>query len=221
MRRLYIIVEGQTEEEFVKQTLRPFFNQQEIYDVRPIKMTTSRGHKGGFVNYEHLRNDAIRLLRQEDNILVSTFVDFYKIPSSLPGYQEMASIQLAANKTTFLQEKMAEDINDRRFIPYIQLHEFEALLFSSPTGFQLLYNGDERIMSDVYQILDYYTNPEDINDGVQTSPSKRLLNIITDYDKIVHSNLMAEEIGLRVIMNKCPRFKRWLEKLIYNLKATT
>jgi hypothetical protein len=217
MKRLYIIVEGQTEEEFVKVVLRPYLSQSGIYDVRPIKITTSKGHKGGFVRYEHLKNDVVRLLKQEGNIVITTFVDFYKIPSSLPGYQQIATINLPTDKAAHLEVMIAAAINDHRFIPYIQLHEFEALLFSSVKGFQELYGENEQIMMAVSRIISQFPNPEDINDGEATAPSKRLKSIVTDYDKIVHGNLMAEAIGLPIILEKCPRFKNWLEKITETL----
>ena len=57
MKRLFIVVEGQTEEAFVNELMSPYFIQNGIYDVRPVLIQTSKGHKGGFVNYEHLKND--------------------------------------------------------------------------------------------------------------------------------------------------------------------
>lgn len=80
MKRLFIVVEGQTEEAFVKELMRPYFIQNDIYDIRPVLIQTSKGHKGGFVNYEHLRNDLLRLLKsQGQDVVVSTFVDFWRI----------------------------------------------------------------------------------------------------------------------------------------------
>ena len=80
MKRLFIVVEGQTEEAFVNELMSPYFIQNGIYDVRPVLIQTSKGHKGGFVNYEHLKNDLFRLLRsQGQDVVVSTFVDFFQM----------------------------------------------------------------------------------------------------------------------------------------------
>ena len=46
-----------TKKEFVENSLRNFFISKGIFDVRAIMIQTSKGHKGGFVNYEHLKND--------------------------------------------------------------------------------------------------------------------------------------------------------------------
>ena len=65
MKRLFIVVEGQTEEAFVKELMIPHFISNGIYDVRPVLIQTSKGHKGGFVSYEHLKNDLLRLLNSK------------------------------------------------------------------------------------------------------------------------------------------------------------
>lgn len=139
MKRLIIIVEGQTEEEFVNISLRNYFNEKGIYDISAIKIQTSRGHKGGFVNYNHLRNDLKKVLG-ESNVVVSSILDFFQIPKSVPNYQLMDSATNIDDKIDLLLEGMSNDINDRRFIPYIQKHEFEALLFSSNIGFEEMYD---------------------------------------------------------------------------------
>ncbi len=86
MKRLFIIVEGQTEEEFVKSILFPHLQSFGIYDVTPIIIATSNRAKGGFVNYEHLKNDIMRRFR-EPNIIITMFVDYFRIPTSVPNYE--------------------------------------------------------------------------------------------------------------------------------------
>ncbi len=84
-KRLYIVVEGQTEEEFVKDLIAPYLQEYGLY-VWPTIIRTSAGHKGGFVNYEHLKNDIQRLLKsQGKDIIVTTFIDFFRCPN-LPNY---------------------------------------------------------------------------------------------------------------------------------------
>ncbi len=216
MKRLIIIVEGQTEEEFVNKTMRPYFNQNRIYNVVAFKIQTKRGFKGGFVNYDHLKNDVNRVLKSETNIIVTTFVDFFRMPTSVPGYNEMLKLNQIDSKLDLLETSMKENINDNRFVPYIQKYEFEALLFSSNLGFEEMYETD--ISNATNQIVLSYTNPEEINNNPNTSPSKRIIKILEDngerYDKVVEGNLIAEEIGIEVIIEKCPRFNNWIENLI-------
>ncbi len=212
MKRLYIIVEGQTEQEFVNSMIAPYMQQFGIYDVTPILIRTSKTGRGGFVNYDHLKNDAIKLLHsKKDDFIVSMFVDFFRIPE-IPKKERWKMKTNHLEKVEEMEQCIAEDINDCRFIPYIQLHEFEALLFSSNKGFESYFA--EKDANSTQQIIDSYENPEDINSSPEGAPSKRLLSIKDDYDKVVEGNLIALEVGFNNILAKCPRFKAWIDKLV-------
>lgn len=212
MKRLFIVVEGQTEEAFVKELMAPYFIHNGIYDVRPVLIQTSKGHKGGFVNYEHLKNDLQRLLRsQGQDVIVSTFVDFFRCPE-LPNQENIDALPSHAQKVEEMEKNIATDISDWRFIPYIQLHEFEALLFSSAHGFELYF--DDSVSNRIQSIIDSFESPEGINNGPETAPSKRLIRIIPDYDKVLYGNIVALEIGLPTMLEKCPRFRAWTDLLI-------
>ena len=211
-KRLYIVVEGQTEAEFVESVLRPHFINKGIYFVEPVIIHTSKGHKGGFVRFQHLRNDVLKLLKQQSDVIVSTFVDFFRIPTSMPHYEKCMEKRAIEDKIMCLEAHTAASINDRRFIPYIQKHEFEALLFASNVGFEKYF--EAAIFEKTQAIIDTYPNPEDINNNPQTAPSKRLETITQkNYDKINDGNTIALEIGIQVILEKCPRFKAWVEQL--------
>jgi hypothetical protein len=214
MKRLYIVVEGDTEEEFVKTLLRPHFQSFGVYSVDATKITTNRklSKKGGFVNYEHLRNDIKRLLRQPD-VIVSMFVDFYALPDSVPGYEAAKRKKGTEEQIKLLENAISEDIDNHRFMPYIQRHEFESLLFASPAGFAKYYEHQTDVMAGLFRIFDAFGNPEDINDGRETAPSKRILSIIPNYQKVVFGNIIALEIGLNTMLAKCPRFSDWLTRL--------
>ncbi len=220
MKRLIIIVEGQTEEEFVNISLRNYFKEKGLYSISAIKIQTSKGYKGGFLKYAHLKKDLQKILR-EPNVVVSTFLDFFRIPVSVPNYHEMDNYPSIDNKIDILLTGMSDDINNAYFIPYIQKHEFEALLFSSNEGFEEMYD-NPRVFEATRAIIEQYDNPEDINNRPNTAPSKRLINIFAEngekYDKVVEGNLIAETIGIDVIIEKCPRFKNWLDILVDKLK---
>ena len=111
-----------------------------------------------------------------------------------------------------MEKCIKDDIKDHRFIPYIQLHEFEALLFSSNKGFETYFTKDNAL--ETQQIIDAFDNPEEINTTPSGAPSKRLLAIKDDYEKVIEGNLIALEVGMNEILIKCPRFKAWIEKLI-------
>lgn len=210
-KRLYIVVEGQSEEEFVKDLLTPFFQEKGIY-VYPVIIHTSKGHRGGFVNYEHLRNDIKRLLKsQGQDIVVTTFVDFFRCPE-LPGSETWSGISNHLERVIEMESAIKADINDWRFYPYIQLHEFEALLYSSAVGFKKYF--DEISAFKLQSIVDSYVNPEEINSTPEGAPSKRILKIVPEYNKVMYGNIIALEIGLQTILQKCPRFRHWIDTMI-------
>ena len=212
MKRLFIVVEGQTEEAFVNELMTPFFMQKGIYDVRPVLIQTSKGHKGGFVNYDHLKNDLIRLLKsQGQDVVVSMFVDFFRCPE-FPNQKNIDALPSHIEKVEEMKKILADDINDWRFIPYIQLHEFEALLFSAANGFEMYF--ENHVSKEIQAIIDSFDNPEEINGGSETAPSKRLSRIIPGYDKVIYGNIVALEIGLSTILGKCPGFRAWMESLV-------
>jgi len=216
LRRLYFVVEGYTEREFVNKSLGPYFASKGIYDVRAVEITTSKGYKGGLSNYAHLKRDIDNFLKSETDIIVTTFIDFFRLPSSMPRHNQVEDIAVIDDKIKVLEQGMTESINDNRFVPYIQKHEFEALLFSGKMGFELMYD-DPRIVEELVAVVDEFENPESINSRPQFAPSKRLINILASrgekYNKVAEGNLIAEEIGIELIMEKCLRFKKWIDSL--------
>lgn len=186
--------------------------QHGVYSVTPVLIRTSKTGRGGFGNYEHLKNDAKRLLSsKKSDFVVSTFVDFFRIPE-VPQKERWEKKATHIEQVEEMEQCIAEDINDSRFIPYIQLHEFEALLFSSNKGFESFFSEDNA--KDTQQIINTFNNPENINTTPTGAPSKRLLAIKDDYDKVIEGNLIALEVGINDILTKCPRFRAWIEKLI-------
>ena len=221
MKRIYIIVEGQTEAEFVNQCLSPYLSMTyEMYDVRPILLQTSPGHKGGDMKFERFKWNAERFLKQEKNILLSSFIDFYRLHKDFPGYEEAKSILDVRERVLFLELEMQKQITDRRFLPYIQLHEFEALLFSDKVWIKIIPDIPPTNQAKLEQIINQYPNPELINGGAETAPSKRLLKLIPGYQKTLHGPYIAMEIAIPKIREKCPRFDEWLTKLTLAFKAS-
>ena len=99
-------------------------------------------------------------------------------------------------------------------MPYIQLHEFEGLLFNNKEVFYNQIAAEELVGKDELEsVFNDFDNPEMINNSVETSPSHRLERIIKGYNKIVYGVCLAEAIGLARIREKSPRFNRWLDIL--------
>jgi Domain of unknown function (DUF4276) len=214
MKRVYIVVEGQTEQEFVNSLLAPHFGNFGVHIVTPILVRTSKSGRGGSVNYRHLENTVNGLLKTSasSDFIVTTLVDFFRIPYTMPDYAASMAKPTKIDQVESLEQALSISINDRRFIPYIQLHEFEALLFSNNKGFDYYFKERQAIATK--SIVDDYKNPEEINTTPQGAPSKRILLINEDYDKVTEGNLIALEVGINDILKKCPRFKAWVDGLV-------
>lgn len=220
MRCLIIIVEGKTESTFVREVLSPYLWDAGVFDVRPIQVSTSRLQKGGVVNYQHFENDAKHYLIQESDVLVTSLIDYYALPNNFPGYTKaMGGIEDSLSRVEYLEQSLAARINHPRFVPYIQLHEFEALLFAKESGFAGLLGVDTSRIQLLREICDLFPNPEDINDHPNTAPSKRLAALIPGYDKVIDGNYIALENGIQAILDRCPRFRNWVENLIVRMQA--
>lgn len=212
MKRLYIVVEGQTEEKFVNSVLAPYLSKsQQLHSVKPIAIHRGHGARGGMVSYEPLKKDVLRLLKDVDAPIVSTLIDFFKCPDT-PGKEVWSKATSHEQEVSLREAEIERDINNTRFIPYIQLHEFEALLFSSDVAFRDLFS--DRQSRELSQIVEMYPNPEEINTTPEGAPSRRLKRIVEEYDKVTHGDLIAGAIGIEVIMARCPRFRAWVGRLV-------
>ena len=212
MRKVYIIVEGQTEQEFINSVVAPYLRMKGISIVIPILIKTSKNGRGGFVNFQHLANTIKPLLaNKKDYFIVTTFVDFFRVPTNCANYNECMFLDARISQVEQLEQSMSNFFNDRRFLPYIQLHEFEALLFSHPIGFEVFFETREKSL--LMNVFEDYPNPEDINTTVNGAPSKRILNVKDNYNKVIDGNLIALEIGIHKIIERCNRFSSWLKNI--------
>ncbi len=107
---------------------------------------------------------------------------------------------------------MGHAFNPSRFIPFVMIHEFEALLFSDCQGFAEGI-GQETLASDFQAIRDDCSGPEKIDDSPQTAPSKRIAKLVPGYQKPPMGVLAALEIGLETMRSECPHFDEWLKRL--------
>jgi hypothetical protein len=215
MKRIIIVCEGETEQEFCKTILYPYFIRKGYYIQPPLIKKT----KGGIVKWEVLKNQVENHLKQDLNAYVTTFIDYYGLyqKHAFPNWEESLQIPDKNERMILLEKGMKGDINTHlhhRFIPYMQLHEFEGLLFNDINVFHQLIPEKELIgVEELEKTFRDYDNPEMINDNIETSPSHRLKRIVLGYNKIVYGNIIAETIGLPSIRQKSPRFNNWLRSL--------
>lgn len=189
MKRLVLIVEGESEEGFANQVLFPYLRGKGInYTMQCFKIKPSNG---GLSKYTHIRKDILHTLH-ENEVVVSMMVDFYRLPSDFPGFKALRAMQMPHQELVKeLEIKLKEDIDETKdrasgyFIPYIQLHEFETLVFAAIEGIDCWFE-KERIKKEatLKNVLLEYPNPEDINNHPDTAPSVRLKKHIPGYRKV-------------------------------------
>jgi hypothetical protein len=213
---LHIIGEGYTEERFIKELLIGHLANYGIKVVASIFVTkfdedTGRLYKGGISNYQKVRSDIVRRLSSDrrDNLRVSTMIDFYGLPADFPSYYQAYREEDPYKRVEILEAAFAADIRDSRFIPYLSLHEFEALIFSDPNKLRRIYfDNDKQI--DGLVALSEEVNPELINDNPETCPSRRIKRAIRSYNKRFAGSRVAKAIGLNRIRSRCKHFDEWL-----------
>lgn len=207
MIRLAVSVEGQTEEEFVKRLLRDHLCAADV-DVTPVQVGSARNRwKGGNVSEAVLVDDMGRLSHRFD--AVTSLVDFY----GFRGKGSRTVDELVSDLNDELCTRLGPRARPDRVIPYVQLHEFEGLLFSRPEAFQSVPDAPEASVAQLRAVRSRFASPEDINDGRETAPSKRILSALPRYRKVVHGPRVAGRIGLAAIRSECPRFDAWLTRL--------
>ena len=214
MKRLLIHVEGETEESFVNKLLAPKLYSVGFSDIsaRLIGNARLRKNRGGITSWKIAQKEIINHLKEDKNCIVTTMVDYYGLPNDWPMRKE--SIKLAfLNKAPVIEKALLENISQlmgdnfdkNRFIPYIMMHEFEALLFSNC---QKLAKGIDKseVASKFQEIRDKFASPEEIDDSPEGAPSKRIKSIIPSYQKLSMGGFAIEEIGLLEMCNNCSHF---------------
>jgi len=130
MKRVVIICEGETEREFCKTLLATYFAKRNIHIQAPL----IKRSMGGIVKWGILKKEIETYLREKD-VFVTMLIDYYGLYSKyhFPGWDESLKIMDKNYRMDFLEDAMQNDIKEsvrHRFIPYLQLHEFEGLLFN-------------------------------------------------------------------------------------------
>lgn len=218
--RLNFTVEGTTEETFVNQVLVPHLADSSVWACARRVLTKrkqSRSFRGGMTTYVKAKNDIERWMKEDQNpyAFFTTMFDLYALPNDFPGYGDAKAITDPWTKVAKIEEEFRNEINDQRFIPYIQLYEFEALLFSDPEKFNVEYPDRVTEIKKLNDIVESSGGPETIDDGPETAPSKRIIREIPEYKgmKASAGPIIAAKIGLNTLRAKCPHFKEWLNKL--------
>jgi hypothetical protein len=225
MARLFIHVEGETEETFVNEVLAKHLYGCGFTKVsaRLIGNTRQRDRRGGIRAWRSVRKDIINHLKEDSECLATTMVDYYALPQTgekaWPGRAEAGQMTFAQKaskvETALLADicgELGEGFNPIRFLPYVMMHEFEGLLFSDPDRFGQGI-GRPDLTPQFQAIRDQFESPEEIDDSPITAPSKRIERLLPSYEKPLMGTLAVLEIGLDSIRRECPLFRSWVERL--------
>jgi len=214
--RLNITTEGLTEERFVKDVLNKHLQRFGISCKSQSVLTSKEYRKrGGIISYTKAKNDIKHWIKKESsaNCRFTTMFDFYALPKDFPGYSETQKLNDPYDKVACIEKAFAEDIHDYRFVPYIQLFEFETLYFADLDILLLEYENRGKAIEKLKKELSrspFNNNPELINDRTETSPSHRIISQIPEFQKVSSAALLQD---IDVLRAKCAHFNEWVSKL--------
>ena len=195
MIRFGLAVEGDTEVRFIKEVVAPQYIEQNCH-FTPVDLE-------GNVSVDRLTSKMFNLGHDFD--AVTSLVDFY-------GFKRKgnkSAVELEKEVQDRLAKRLGGRFDSRYVFPYVQVHEFEGLLFSDVRPFGQMFD-DKGLVGELQAMRDEFAFPEDINDSEQTAPSKRLEQLIPGYRKNLFGARLAAAIGLACIRTQCPRFDGWM-----------
>lgn len=217
MIRGLILVEGQTEEQFVNKVLTPYLSAKTGLWLTPTivvtkKVKAGRNFDGGLHSYGQARRDLLKLLQDTNAKVITTLFDYYGLPEDFPG---MATRPFGTpqQRVGHVQSQFGADIGpDERFVPFLALHEFEAWLFCDlSSNVEWVYQGCD--LESLRDARAKVSTPEAINEHRMTSPSHRITAAFPEFQKTLHGPMAIEHIGIDKIRAECPHFDSWLKKL--------
>jgi hypothetical protein len=215
MKFVHVLVEGQTEETFLRDVITPYLLNHNIFLTAKIittkRMKMGTDFKGGISNYGKIKNDILRLLGDSSVAAVTTLIDYYGLPSDFPGKSTIKGTN-CFERVSYLEKHFADDIANDKFIPFLSLHEFEAYLFTSPTDLANAFPNMD-IKDEFIRIREEFQTPEEINEGATTHPAARISKLVPIYKKALHGPIITKRIGLTAIRKMCPHFNAWISTL--------
>lgn len=216
MDRCRLLVEGQTEETFANRTLVPHLYDLGFHVVSVTVVATKRiagggKHRGGVVNWHQLRKD-ISLLVQDQGAVVTTIVDFYGLPPDVPGVGDLEHQWDARQRVAHVERAIQAEVAASNFVPHVVLHELEALLYTDPAAAGAHF-GDGAVQAAMEADIAECGEPELVDEGPETAPSKRMMKHRSGYLKTSDGPNILADIGLAAIRTSCPHFDSWLAEV--------
>lgn len=215
MKKVLILVEGQTEETIVGQVLNPHLAASGLV-LEPVILKTKREKwgktfKGGVTSFGQVERDLRALLGDSSAAAVTTLIDYYGLPSDFPGIGTRPT-GTPRKRVAHVEQAFAAAIDDARFLPHLTLHEIEAWVFVNPTKCGWVLDGGT-VVQKLAAIRDECGGAEEINEEPETAPSKRIVKLVPDYQKPFHGPLAISEIGMQEVRAACPHADKWLKRI--------
>jgi len=217
---LVVLCEGETEMDFVGALLTEHLSQFGIR-TRPILLGKKLKRDvatapGGVFKYGAVYRHITASLRQysSETSHVTTMLDLYAFPTDFPDYEDVVRNKVSVTRAVALETAMRYQVNSPRFIPHIQLHEFEALVLSKRE--ELKPEFEEPLATAGVAALDENIGalaPEEIDQTVEGAPSKRLSRFLPGYRKREMGVSVTRRIGWEHLRTACPHFGSWLQSL--------
>lgn len=217
---LHVLCEGQTELRFASKVLTPYLVVKGIIVLPQLLITCRKKNaRGGILSYQHAKRDLTFMIRgsqdneQQVHYFTSMF-DLYALPDDFPGFAEASTLK-DYRQVVKLEEAFGKDVNYYKFIPYIQLHEFEALVLCDIDGLKDSYPKAAKGLTELKNEVttQYGDNMELVDNSVDTAPSKRIIKALKDkyhYDKPKSGTEITDKIGIDTLRAKCQHFNDWL-----------
>ena len=203
-----ILCEGETEDLFVRNVLSPYLQNRNVYTETVIL--------GGVSRYAGIKKDLQTLGKCKKYGLLTTMLDYYKLPQDVPGVKDCKETE-PCRIAEYIEKRIYDDLKDsikiQGFVPYIQMHEFEALLFSDVDCFEKCNGIKPKMITELKSEVGYFDTPEHVNNSEQTAPSKRIKRIIRSYQKTADGISIAQAIGIETMIERCTHFANWIKEL--------
>lgn len=228
--RLHLLAEGVAEENFANDVIKPHLHHFQIETTvqRIASKTVKKGahKKGGITDYRKVRKHLLYLMREQSgpNCYFTTMFDIYHMPrespKAFPGYDLALNKLLQQDFTgaiNILTEQIKSDIQSHLsqavyFVPYFQLHEFEALIFANLSCLSEEYELSTEKLRILEQALDDARgNPEHVNH--EKGPAERIQEQVNRFNKSIMGPMIVQSIGLPELRAKCANFNAWISQL--------
>jgi hypothetical protein len=224
VRRLHILAEGQTEEAIARNVIAPFFSSGESHVTFSV-CPTSRpaggpAFKGGISTWAKLHPVLRNLLRDSSITVLTTLIDYYGFPKDGPGMPHRPQGS-PRQRVEHVEQALSAAVGDSRFLPHLALHEIEAWVLADCARLGE-FMGNNGPAEQLQRLVTQAGSPEEVNDGVDTAPSKRILKAYPRYLKTADGPRVIAAAGLPAIRTACPHADAWLARLETRiLKGTT